>query len=73
MLTLIFNKTDSAGRAQGVSLYANAFDLGISAGSMALGAVAAFSFSSLWMLVAGVTFVGFLVALLGQVHRVQLG
>lgn len=71
MLTLVLNKTASAERAQGVSLYANAFDLGISAGSMALGAIAAFSFSGLWLLVAGVTFVGFLLALLGQVHRVQ--
>lgn len=73
LLTLILNKINLAERAQGVSSYANAFDLGISTGSMALGVIAAFSFSSLWLLVAAVTFLGFLLTLLGQIHHVQLG
>ena len=73
LLTLILTKTNLTERAQGVSLYANSFDLGISTGSMALGFIAAFSFSSVWLLVAAVTFLGFLLTLWGQIHHVQFG
>lgn len=73
LLTVILDKTTLAERAQGVSLYANAFDLGISTGSMALGVVATSSFASLWLLVASVTFLGFLLIRLGAIHHIQLG
>jgi MFS family permease len=58
LLALIIDRTTVRERSQAVSFYANAFDLGVSTGSMGLGVVAAFSYNILWMTVAVFAFIG---------------
>ncbi len=64
LLALILDRASMADRAQAVGIYANAFDLGVSSGSMALGAIAGLSFNLLWVFVACVAGAGFLLALM---------
>jgi len=59
-LALIIDKTSLNERSQAVSFYANAFDIGISLGSMGLGFIAAYSYNVLWMVVSLIAFLGFL-------------
>jgi len=63
-LALIIDKTSLNERSQAVSFYANAFDMGISLGSMGLGVIAAYSYSLLWLVVASFAFMGFLLTLI---------
>ncbi len=53
-------------RSQVVAHLNNAFDLGLSAGAMALGSVAAVSFGALWMILAGSALAGFVMTLWQQ-------
>lgn len=59
LLALVVDRTSPRERSQAVSFYANAFDLGTAAGSMAMGAVARVSFAALWGVMALFAFLGF--------------
>jgi len=61
LLALIIDKTSIRERSQAVSFYANAFDVGVSTGSMVLGPVAGYSYTLLWVLLSLVVFIGFVV------------
>ncbi|MCG8512968.1 MAG: MFS transporter [Halanaerobiales bacterium] len=60
LLALIIDQTTLRERSQAISFYANAFDLGVAAGAMGLGAIAGYSYSLLWLVVAMVALIGFI-------------
>ncbi len=60
LLALIIDQTTLGERSQAISFYANAFDLGVAAGAMGLGAIAGYSYSLLWLVVAMVALIGFI-------------
>lgn len=59
LMALVMDKTSLTERSKAVSLFNNCFDLGTSLGAMLLGGVAALSFGLLWVVLAGVSLVGF--------------
>ncbi len=63
MLAHAMDLVETQHRSQVVAHLNNAFDLGLSAGAMALGPVAAISFSILWLILAGSALAGFVMTL----------
>ncbi len=61
LLTIIVDKTQVQKRAQAVTFFTNAWDLGTSLGAMGLGALALYSYSALWSTVALGVLAGFIV------------
>ncbi len=59
MLSHVMDRVTSKQRSQVVSYYNNAFDIGLSAGAMALGRVAGLSFTALWLILGGSALTGF--------------
>lgn len=63
LLALILDRASLADRPQAVGIYANAYDLGVSTGSMALGVIAHLSFNLLWIFAASSAGLGVLLTL----------